>query len=104
MFTLPPLCTGRAQVEREALAALMDTMTEDDAGMTGEEEWPKDEWQEGGDPWTRERAGFWDQAIAGSSARAAAVFRQFRDESCQLLGGTCSRAVPGNRVGCVSWQ
>jgi ribonuclease HI len=42
--------------------------------------------------WEAARAGFWDDAIAGSSALRAAVMRSYRMEVCGLLGASASMA------------
>ena len=47
-------------------------------------EWPAD--------WTRQRAGAWDTAVAGSSAIRVALLRAFRDETISL-GGTSELAA-----------
>ena len=43
--------------------------------------------------WDSARAGFWDAAVAGSSALRAAIWRSFLDESAGLLGATVASAL-----------
>eukprot|EP00972_Heterocapsa_arctica_P070006 10341554-Heterocapsa_arctica.AAC.1 len=42
--------------------------------------------------WDAAKAGFWDAAVAGSSALRAAVWRNFLDESAGLLGAVVATA------------